>query len=110
MAVEVLMPALSPTMTEGKLAKGCKWVGDAVKPGDILAVIETGKAIMERWIVARVVGPIDAHRGDALPVQRLTLGCMVIEIAGVTEHIVQTARLELAVQRMRPHPLCQAQP
>jgi pyruvate dehydrogenase E1 component beta subunit len=47
MAVEVLMPALSPTMTEGKLAKWSKSVGDPVKPGDILAEIETDKATME---------------------------------------------------------------
>src|SRR5215813_2982089 len=47
MAVEVLMPALSPTMTEGKLAKWSKSVGDAVKPGDVLAEIETDKATME---------------------------------------------------------------
>jgi len=47
MAVEVLMPALSPTMTEGKLSKWSKSVGDAVKPGDILAEIETDKATME---------------------------------------------------------------
>ena len=44
MAVEVLMPALSPTMTEGKLSKWSKSVGDAVKAGDILAEIETDKA------------------------------------------------------------------
>jgi pyruvate dehydrogenase E1 component beta subunit len=47
MAVEVLMPALSPTMTEGKLSKWSKSVGDAVKPGDVLAEIETDKATME---------------------------------------------------------------
>jgi pyruvate dehydrogenase E1 component beta subunit len=47
MAVEVLMPALSPTMTEGKVSKWSKSVGDAVKPGDILAEIETDKATME---------------------------------------------------------------
>jgi pyruvate dehydrogenase E1 component beta subunit len=45
--VEVLMPALSPTMTEGKLAKWHKKVGDAIKAGDILAEIETDKATME---------------------------------------------------------------
>jgi len=45
--VDVLMPALSPTMTEGKLAKWHKKVGDAVKAGDILAEIETDKATME---------------------------------------------------------------
>src|SRR5215469_8333368 len=45
--VDILMPALSPTMTEGKLAKWHKQVGDAVKSGDILAEIETDKATME---------------------------------------------------------------
>jgi pyruvate dehydrogenase E1 component beta subunit len=47
MAVAVLMPALSPTMTEGKIAKWHKKEGDAVKSGDILAEIETDKATME---------------------------------------------------------------
>jgi pyruvate dehydrogenase E1 component beta subunit len=47
MPVEVLMPALSPTMTEGKIAKWLKQPGDAVKAGDILAEIETDKATME---------------------------------------------------------------
>src|ERR1700691_3832409 len=45
--VDVLMPALSPTMTEGKLAKWHKKVGDAIKAGDMLAEIETDKATME---------------------------------------------------------------
>ncbi len=43
----ILMPALSPTMEEGKLAKWLKNVGDVVKSGDILAEIETDKATME---------------------------------------------------------------
>ena len=43
----ILMPALSPTMEEGKLAKWLKNVGDRVKPGDVLAEIETDKATME---------------------------------------------------------------
>src|SRR3974390_3389063 len=47
MPVEVLMPALSPTMTEGKIARWLKKEGDAVKSGDILAEIETDKATME---------------------------------------------------------------
>jgi pyruvate dehydrogenase E1 component beta subunit len=47
MGVEILMPALSPTMTEGKLAKWLKKEGDAVKSGDIIAEIETDKATME---------------------------------------------------------------
>ncbi len=47
MAIEILMPALSPTMEEGKLAKWLKAVGDTVKSGDIIAEIETDKATME---------------------------------------------------------------
>ena len=47
MATKVLMPALSPTMTEGKLAKWLKREGDAVASGDVLAEIETDKATME---------------------------------------------------------------
>lgn len=47
MPVEILMPALSPTMTEGKLAKWVKKEGDAVKAGDVIAEIETDKATME---------------------------------------------------------------
>ena len=47
MATEVLMPALSPTMTEGKLAKWLKHPGDEVKSGDVIAEIETDKATME---------------------------------------------------------------
>jgi pyruvate dehydrogenase E1 component beta subunit len=43
----VLMPALSPTMEEGKLAKWLKNVGDNVKSGDVIAEIETDKATME---------------------------------------------------------------
>src|SRR6185312_15198335 len=47
MATQILMPALSPTMTEGKLAKWLKNVGDEVHAGDIIAEIETDKATME---------------------------------------------------------------
>ncbi|HEY8384259.1 MAG TPA: pyruvate dehydrogenase complex E1 component subunit beta [Microvirga sp.] len=47
MAIDILMPALSPTMEQGKLAKWLKQEGDKVKPGDILAEIETDKATME---------------------------------------------------------------
>ena len=47
MATQILMPALSPTMTEGKLAKWLKAVGDDVKAGDVIAEIETDKATME---------------------------------------------------------------
>ena len=47
MPIQVLMPALSPTMTEGKLAKWLKAEGDDVSAGDVIAEIETDKATME---------------------------------------------------------------
>jgi len=47
MATDILMPALSPTMEEGKLAKWLKKEGDPIKSGDVLAEIETDKATME---------------------------------------------------------------
>jgi pyruvate dehydrogenase E1 component beta subunit len=47
MPIEILMPALSPTMEEGKLAKWMKAEGDKVAPGEVIAEIETDKATME---------------------------------------------------------------
>jgi pyruvate dehydrogenase E2 component (dihydrolipoamide acetyltransferase) len=47
MAINILMPALSPTMTEGTLARWLKKQGESVKAGDVIAEIETDKATME---------------------------------------------------------------
>src|ERR687884_467503 len=47
MATQVLMPALSPTMEKGNLAKWIKNEGDKIKAGDVIAEIETDKATME---------------------------------------------------------------
>ena len=47
MSVEILLPAMSPTMTEGNIAKWTKREGEKVSPGDVIAEIETDKAIME---------------------------------------------------------------
>ena len=47
MATNILMPALSPTMEQGRLAKWLKKEGDSVRSGDVLAEIETDKATME---------------------------------------------------------------
>jgi pyruvate dehydrogenase E1 component beta subunit len=62
MPIEVLMPALSPTMTEGKIARWLKKPGDSVHAGDVLAEIETDKATMEMEAVdegtlARILVP-----------------------------------------------------
>ncbi len=64
MSIEILMPALSPTMTEGKLAKWLKKEGDAVAAGDLLAEIETDKATMEFEAVEEgVLGKITVPEG-----------------------------------------------
>ena len=47
MSVKILLPALSPTMTDGILQKWLVKVGDKVKAGDLIAEIETDKATME---------------------------------------------------------------
>ena len=47
MSIPILMPALSPTMEEGKLARWLVKEGDQVRSGDVLAEIETDKATME---------------------------------------------------------------
>ncbi len=62
MATQILMPALSPTMTEGNLVKWLVGQGDRVEPGDVIAEIETDKATMEveavdEGIVGRIVVP-----------------------------------------------------
>ena len=47
MTIKILMPALSPTMTEGNLSKWLVNIGDKVKAGDVIAEVETDKATME---------------------------------------------------------------
>ena len=80
---DILMPALSPTMEEGKLAKWLVKEGDTVKPGDVIAEIETDKATMEveavdEGVVSKLVIPagtegvkvnalIAVLNGDAAP-------------------------------------------
>ncbi|MEO1910626.1 MULTISPECIES: pyruvate dehydrogenase complex E1 component subunit beta [Paracoccus] len=65
MATEILMPALSPTMEEGTLAKWLKKEGDEVKSGDILAEIETDKATMEFEAVDEgILGKILVQEGE----------------------------------------------
>src|SRR3954470_6845802 len=66
MPVNILMPALSPTMEKGNLAKWLKKEGDKVKAGDVLAEIETDKATMEfESIDDGVMGKILVPEGTA---------------------------------------------
>jgi pyruvate dehydrogenase E1 component subunit beta len=75
--VDILMPALSPTMTEGKIAKWHKKVGDAVKAGDVLAEIETDKATMEfeavdEGTLAEIIAPEGSeHVAVNAPIARI---------------------------------------
>src|SRR3989440_7968504 len=83
MATKVVMEALSPTMEEGRLVKWTKNEGDAVKSGDVLAEVETDKAVME--LVARGDGILRkriANEGDSSPV-----GTLLAVIAGADENI-----------------------
>src|SRR5205085_2726787 len=84
-ATKVVMEALSPTMEEGRLVKWNKNEGDQIKSGDVLAEVETDKAVME--LVARGDGVLRkrlANEGDASPV-----GTLLAVIAPADENIDQ---------------------
>jgi pyruvate dehydrogenase E2 component (dihydrolipoamide acetyltransferase) len=76
MPTQILMPALSPTMTEGTLAKWTKNEGDAVKAGDVIAEIETDKAVME-------VEAVDEGRIGKIVVPAGTAGVKVNEVIAI---------------------------
>jgi pyruvate dehydrogenase E2 component (dihydrolipoamide acetyltransferase) len=73
MPIEILMPALSPTMTEGNLAKWHKKEGDKIEPGVVIAEIETDKATMEVEAVDEgIMGKIMVPAGtNNVPVNKL---------------------------------------
>ena len=73
MPIQILMPSLSPTMTEGKLAKWIKGEGEAIESGDVIAEIETDKATMEiEAIDDGVLGKILIAEGtDGVPVNQV---------------------------------------
>jgi pyruvate dehydrogenase E1 component beta subunit len=82
MAIELKMPALSPTMEEGTLAKWLVKVGDEVKSGDILAEIETDKATMEFEAVDEgVVSEILVGEGS----EGVKVGTVIARIGGADE-------------------------
>lgn len=73
MPIDVLMPQLSPTMTEGRLARWVKNEGDKVSAGDVLAEVETDKATMEveasdDGILHKIVGEIGADLAVGTPI------------------------------------------
>jgi pyruvate dehydrogenase E1 component beta subunit len=88
MAVELKMPALSPTMEEGKLAKWLVKEGDEVKSGDILAEIETDKATMEFEAVDEgTVGKILVSEGT----EGVKVGTVIATIDGEGDDAAPTA-------------------
>jgi pyruvate dehydrogenase E2 component (dihydrolipoamide acetyltransferase) len=76
MPIKILMPALSPTMTEGNLASWLKKEGDSVAPGDVIAEIETDKATME-------VEAVDEGKLGKIVVPAGTEGVAVNEVIGL---------------------------
>jgi pyruvate dehydrogenase E2 component (dihydrolipoamide acetyltransferase) len=79
MSIEILMPALSPTMEEGTLAKWHVKAGDTVKAGDVIAEIETDKATME--VEAVDEGVIEALLVDA-GTENVKVNAVIARLAG----------------------------
>src|SRR5215203_4846362 len=86
MGTQILMPALSPTMTEGKLSRWLKHEGDEVRAGDVIAEIETDKATME-------VEAVDEGKLTRIIVPEGTEGVSVnspiAELNGAGERIIE---------------------
>ena len=79
MSIDILMPALSPTMEEGTLAKWHVKVGDAVKAGDVIAEIETDKATME--VEAVDEGVVEAILVEA-GTENVKVNALIAKLAG----------------------------
>jgi pyruvate dehydrogenase E1 component beta subunit len=104
MAIQVLMPALSPTMTEGTIAKWLKQVGDAIESGDVLCEIETDKATME-------VESIDEGTMGKILVPEGTEGVLVNAlIAVILEEGEDDSAADNVVEAPAPAPAPSAEP
>ena len=97
MATEILMPALSPTMEEGTLAKWLVKEGDTVSSGDIMAEIETDKATMEFEAVDEgIVGKILIAEGtEAVKVNTPRIGTK-------RKRAVSTTRMRVCLDSLIP--------
>ena len=92
----ILMPALSPTMEEGKLAKWLKNVGDMVKPGDVIAEIETDKATMEFEAVDEGTVGVHHHENRGFVHERDTPDQTAMAVdEGVAAQVGQDRRIAL---------------
>src|SRR6056297_2821473 len=100
MATEVLMPALSPTMEEGTLAKWLVREGDTVSSGDILAEIETDKATMEFEAVDEgIVGKILISEGTEGVKVKTPIAILVEEGEDASEAEVDTSQSQQPVPK-----------
>ncbi|HTO82354.1 MAG TPA: pyruvate dehydrogenase complex dihydrolipoamide acetyltransferase [Methylomirabilota bacterium] len=107
MPIEILMPALSPTMTEGNLAKWLKQEGDAVKPGDVIAEIETDKATMEVEAVDEgTVGKIMVPAGS----QGVKVNQVIALLLGEGEDAAALAKTGAPAAKAAPTPAPSAAP
>jgi pyruvate dehydrogenase E2 component (dihydrolipoamide acetyltransferase) len=97
MAIDILMPALSPTMTEGKLAKWHVKVGDTVKSGQVMCEIETDKATME-------VEAVDEGKIGKIVVPEGTEGVKVNAVIAVLLEEGETAAPAPAAAPQAPKP------
>jgi pyruvate dehydrogenase E1 component beta subunit len=97
MATQILMPALSPTMTEGKLARWLKNVGDDVRAGDVIAEIETDKATME-------VEAVDEGKLAQILVDEGTEGVAVNTPIAVLSMNGETVEMPAAAPKPAPAP------
>src|SRR5947209_15090745 len=117
MPTQVLMPALSPTMEKGNLAKWLKQEGDKVKSGDIIAEIETDKATMEVEAVDEgTIAKIVVAEGTAdVPVNQV-----IAVLAGEGEDVKSAAagagnaapapKPQARIETSAPHPAPSAPP
>ncbi|GBQ70737.1 pyruvate dehydrogenase complex dihydrolipoamide acetyltransferase [Komagataeibacter intermedius] len=111
MSINILMPALSPTMTEGKLARWVKAEGDAIAAGDVIAEIETDKATMEVEAVDEgVLGRILIPEGTEGIAVNTPIGILVAEGESVPDAPVAPAGAQAATPAPAAAPAAPAVP
>ncbi len=99
MAIEIKMPALSPTMEEGTLAKWLVKAGDVVKSGDIMAEIETDKATMEFEAVDEgTIGEIMVAEGT----DNVKVGTVIATLIGEDEEVSKSSAAPLVEKAPEP--------
>src|SRR3989338_9631686 len=105
MSIDILMPALSPTMEEGTLAKWHVKVGDTVKAGDVIAEIETDKATME--VEAVDEGVVEAILVPA-GTENVKVNALIAKLAGAGESPAPAPKVEAPKAGEAPKPAAAA--